>query len=231
MRLLCDYFGPIISPNTQDSLAVQEMVRLWGEVFQHFWWNHGATITVTGRLNLGSNWPRGSWNDVPPIAPQLLQKLREAVAKVLADHNREKTNAPEIEEAEPSDTGKRSRRSTVKDEPEDRLISELTRHHQYANGRCGNLTPIGVRDLAKTTGIARSTISLFFQKRFQLKKCKGKYKGHDTYKIICRSDAQNPETKSLLAQILKRMNGEEPLDNLLPLNYEPADRIPAETEE
>ena len=58
-----------------------------------------------------------------------------------------------------------------------KLISALTKHHQYAEGGCLNLEPIGNNELAKAAGVSPSTASAFFNDKFL---------GHTNYKALCR---------------------------------------------
>jgi hypothetical protein len=70
-----------------------------------------------------------------------------------------------------------AKRSTERGEGRAKLIAALTKHHQYANGGCLNLEPIGNNELAKAAGVSPSTASAFFNDKFQ---------GHTKYKTLCR---------------------------------------------
>src|SRR5439155_2777655 len=84
------------------------------------------------------------------------------------------------------------KRSTERGEGRVKLIAALTKHHQYADGGCLNLEPIGNNELARLAGVAKRTASAFFDKEFQ---------GHGKYKAFC-ADAGR------LAAALKLLNGE-----------------------
>jgi len=84
------------------------------------------------------------------------------------------------------------KRSTERGEGRAKLIAALTKHHQYADGGCLNLEPIGNNELAKAAGVSPSTASAFFNDKFQ---------GHTKYKAICR------DTGKLVAA-LKLLNDE-----------------------
>jgi hypothetical protein len=84
------------------------------------------------------------------------------------------------------------KRSTERGEGRAKLIAALTKHHQYADGGCLNLDPIGNNELAKAAGVSASTASTFFNDKFQ---------GHTKYKALCR-DAGN------LKVALKLLNDE-----------------------
>src|SRR5262249_8094099 len=59
------------------------------------------------------------------------------------------------------------KRSTERGEGRAKLIAALTKHHQYAEGGCLNLEPIGNNELAKAAGVSPSTASAFFNDKFQ----------------------------------------------------------------
>jgi hypothetical protein len=84
------------------------------------------------------------------------------------------------------------KRSTERGEGRVKLIAALTKHHQYADGGCLNLEPIGNNELAKAAGVSVSTASRFFKDQFG---------GHTKYKALCR-DA------SKLVVALKLLNDE-----------------------
>jgi hypothetical protein len=72
------------------------------------------------------------------------------------------------------------------------LIAALTKHHEYSNGSCLNLEPIGNNDLARLAGVAESTASDFFKEEFR---------GHAQYRNTC------PNVTGLV-MALKILNGE-----------------------
>jgi hypothetical protein len=84
------------------------------------------------------------------------------------------------------------KRSTERGEGRAKLIAALTKHHQYADGGCLNLEPIGNNELAKAAGVWPSTASAFFNEKFQ---------GHAKYKALCRDSGQ-------LVIALKLLNNE-----------------------
>jgi hypothetical protein len=103
-------------------------------------------------------------------------------------------------EERPSSPSKLNRkRSTERGEARTKLIPALTKHHEYANGGCLNLEPIGNNGLAKMVGVSPSTASAFFNDKFG---------GHTKYRILCR-DA------STLTTALKLLNNEFTPDILL----------------
>ena len=87
---------------------------------------------------------------------------------------------------------KKPRRSTERGEGRLKLIAALTKHHQYAEGGCLNLEPIGNNELARLADVDQATASAFFRKQF---------KGHAKYKVACRN-------AGLLTAALKVLNGE-----------------------
>jgi hypothetical protein len=84
------------------------------------------------------------------------------------------------------------KRSTERGEGRAKLIAALTKHHQYADGGCLNLEPIGNNKLARLAGVAKRTASAFFDREFQ---------GHGKYRAICVDAGR-------LAAALKLLNGE-----------------------
>jgi hypothetical protein len=85
----------------------------------------------------------------------------------------------------------RPKKSTIKGEAEAKLIGALTKHHQYADGGCLNLEPIGVRELADEAKVAPSTASVFFQNYF---------KGHVKYRQLCGDQPKLVAALKLLNQ-------------------------------
>jgi hypothetical protein len=76
-----------------------------------------------------------------------------------------------------SDQDESKKRSTERGEGRAKLIAALTKHHQYADGGCLNLEPIGNNELAKAVDVSPSTASTFFNDKFQ---------GHAKYKTLCQ---------------------------------------------
>jgi hypothetical protein len=86
----------------------------------------------------------------------------------------------------------KGKRSTERGDGRKKLISALTKHHEYADGGCLNTEPIGNNELARLAKVDQATASAFFKRKF---------KGHGKYKAAC-ADA----TK--LTAMLKLLNGE-----------------------
>jgi hypothetical protein len=83
------------------------------------------------------------------------------------------------------------KRSTVRGEAQNKIISALTLHHEYQNGSCLNLKPIGNNQLARLAEVAKSTTSAFFKREF---------KGHVKYRAVCQDPAQLVAALKLLNQ-------------------------------
>lgn len=88
---------------------------------------------------------------------------------------------------------RKPKRSTSRGEGRVKLIASLTRHHEYNNGSCGTLDPIGNNALARQAGVGVATASEFFKNRF---------KGYGKYRVLC---IRNPQG---LVHALKLLNGE-----------------------
>jgi hypothetical protein len=73
------------------------------------------------------------------------------------------------------------KRSTERGEGQAKLISALTKHHQYAHGGCLNLVPIGNNELARLADVDKSTASAFFNKEFNA----GEKGGYAKYRRSC----------------------------------------------
>lgn len=119
--------------------------------------------------------------------------------KLIRDFNRGLQGQGDADEAEKRDAlapavapDPAPKRSTERGEGRAKLIAALTKHHQYADGGCLKLDPIGNNELAKAAGVSASTASAFFNDKFQ---------GHTKYKALCR-DAGN------LIAALKLLNNE-----------------------
>jgi hypothetical protein len=89
-------------------------------------------------------------------------------------------------------TNRARKRSTERGEGRAKLIAALTKHHQYADGSCLNLEPVGCNELAKAAGVSPSTASAFFHDEFR---------GHKNYQALCRDVGK-------LAAALKLLNDE-----------------------
>ena len=99
----------------------------------------------------------------------------------------------EAKELANANTPVRLKKSTQKGEVRVKLISALTKHHEYADDGCLNWEAIGNNELARQAGVDQATASLFFKKEF---------KGHDKYKAWCWNN------KSGLIAALKLLNQE-----------------------
>jgi hypothetical protein len=84
------------------------------------------------------------------------------------------------------------KKSTQSGEAEAKLISFLTKHHQYADGGCLNQEPIGNNELARNAVVSPSTANAFFVRHFG---------GYDQYKYACADNDR-------LIASLRLLNGE-----------------------
>jgi hypothetical protein len=89
-------------------------------------------------------------------------------------------------------TTTKPKRSTQRGDGRAKLIAALTKHHQYADGGCLNLEPIGNNKLARLAGVSESTASGFFTTQFD---------GHTKYRASCAN-------ATLLVASLKVLNQE-----------------------
>ncbi len=122
-----------------------------------------------------------AWADRQQIKARLVAETNAAV----------KGGAPAEPASDPR-TLKKPKRSTERGEARIKLISALTKHHEYADGGCLKLEPIGNNELARLAGVDQATASAFFQQQF---------KGHGKYKAVCGDVAT-------LIAALKILNGE-----------------------
>ena len=83
------------------------------------------------------------------------------------------------------------KRSTVRGEGRDKLISALTKHHKYADGSCLNLEPVGNNKLAQLVKVSPSTASAFFKQEFG---------GHVKYRAMCTDESRLITALKLLNQ-------------------------------
>jgi len=74
----------------------------------------------------------------------------------------------------------------------DLIVAALSKHHQYADGGCLNLEPIGGNKLASLASVSKSAVSKFFAKEFG---------GHAAYRRLCQDSLR-------LAAALRLLNGE-----------------------
>jgi hypothetical protein len=146
-----------------------------------------------------------------PVSLATIQQEKKATAytsteavrnklTLIRDFNRDfqargEADSPEKQsEARPTDgpTAPNRKRSTERGEGRAKVIAALTKHHQYADGSCLNLEPIGNNELAKAAGVSPSTASTFFNNEFE---------GHTKYKALCRNSGR-------LVAALKLLNNE-----------------------
>jgi hypothetical protein len=84
------------------------------------------------------------------------------------------------------------KRSTARGEGRAKLVSAFTAHHEYENGSCENLEPIGNNELARKADVAKATAAEFFKVEF----C-----DHAKYRAACADITR-------LVASLKLLNGE-----------------------
>jgi hypothetical protein len=90
----------------------------------------------------------------------------------------------------------KKKKSTARGEGEIKIVAALTKHHQYADGGCLNLTPIGNNELARLAGVRGSTASAFFNRQFN----GGKKGGLAKYRAVCGDAAKLVAALKLLNQ-------------------------------
>ena len=98
----------------------------------------------------------------------------------------------EVNEQSTGNLIKKPKRSTSNGEAKTKIIGKLTAHHQYENGSCTHLEPMGVNQLAREIGVSSSTVSGFFKNQFG---------GYVKYTQSCQDSAE-------LGISLKILNGE-----------------------
>jgi hypothetical protein len=120
------------------------------------------------------------------------QARRVADAEPKAQANTAAGQGEPAEATSDTSTPTKTKRSTERGEGRTKLIAALTKHHQYADGGCLNVEPIGNNELARLAKVDQATASAFFKQEF---------KGHGNYKAACADAAQ-------LTAALKLLNGE-----------------------
>jgi hypothetical protein len=126
-----------------------------------------------------------------------LASVLSALQQIRVDAQKADSQAGDVGAAQPAEppavvTDPAPKRSTERGEGRLKLIAALTKHHQYADGGCLNLEPVGCNELAKAAGVSPSTASAFFNDKFQ---------GHTKYKALCRDAGK-------LTTALKLLNDE-----------------------
>ncbi len=94
-------------------------------------------------------------------------------------------------------TPKKPKRSTARGEGRDKCIAVLTKHHEYADGGCLNMEPIGNNELARLAEVSPSTATAFFNNEFNGRN----RRGYAKYRVICRDAGR-------LTDSLKALRGE-----------------------
>jgi len=119
----------------------------------------------------------GAWVDRETIKARLLADVK---AKPNDENSQPVNEAVEAQfvkaQRQPPPTRTKPKRSTERGEGRTKLIAALTKHHQYADGGCLNLEPIGNNELARLADVSESTASTFFNKEFD---------GHTKYRAAC----------------------------------------------
>ena len=130
------------------------------------------------------------WNDVARILG-LSDEERKVFNRVVALADRWAILFRLAEESRLiTSTPTKRKRSTERGEARVKLIAALTKHHQYANGGCLNLEPIGCNELARMAGVSSGSASAFFAKEFG---------GYGKYRTLCGNADE-------LTASLKRLN-------------------------
>jgi hypothetical protein len=119
----------------------------------------------------------------PPSPAFLIERVRKQSGKPMEQDGIRLTKKP--------------KRSSERGEARAKIIAALNKHHQYADGGCLNLEPIGNNELARLAEVDKSTTSAFFSREFN----RGEKEGYRRYRLICRDPSR-------LAFSLKALNGE-----------------------
>lgn len=142
-----------------------------------------------------------------PLAPSVEVSnplSRPIPVRVVVDADDSSTPPGEPISATTVQPTRKAKRSTEAGEARIKIIAELTRHHQYADGGCLNLQPIGNNELARRAEVSQSTAKVFFDKEFGDENGE---RGHAKYRGICRNPGQ-------LVASLKILNNEYSPHNL-----------------
>ena len=159
---------------------------------------HRHYLITREKLIAGYNWLMGLAHKYPEFLEEYehtgIRRFPPAVTlkPAIPAADNDVTPPDEHDAASDTSTPKKPKRSTERGEGRTKLIAALTKHHQYADGGCLNLEPIGNNELARQAEVDRATASAFFRKQF---------KGHGKYKAACTDSGR-------LVTALKLLNGE-----------------------
>jgi hypothetical protein len=165
--------------------------RVRAYVFSHF----GEELTIgTARRFLG-DLIRVRGLQIETAENMLLEEAIELLAPSSTNTGGAEAATPPSDEAasipaQPKET--KRKKSSVSGDARAKLIAALTTHHQYSNGGCGELAPVGNNDLARLAGVDAGSASRFFKKQFG---------GHTEYLAVCRDPGR-------LVASLKLLNNE-----------------------
>lgn len=118
----------------------------------------------------------------------------QAADSETADATKELDNGKKPVASKTQTRGKRRKGRQQWTDAELKIIAFITQHHNYASDCPLNMTPIGVRELARQLGVSESTVSGFFKKQFGC---------YEAYERMCKSGNQQ-----VLLASLKVLNGE-----------------------
>lgn len=127
------------------------------------------------------------------ISP-LPEETVQAADSETADATKELDNGKKPVASETQTRGKRRKGRQQRTDAELKIIAFITQHHNYASDCPLNMTPIGVRELARQLGVSESTVSGFFKKEFGC---------YEAYERMCKSGNQQ-----VLLASLKVLNDE-----------------------
>jgi len=134
----------------------------WMAIVFHLCTDHPEDLPCNPFVNnrylayFGGQAPRKAKTEWPSLAQNYAM-----VADWLAEH---------LQAASPArgaQTAKKAKRSTVRGEAQAKLISALTKHHQYTNGGCMEWRPVGARELHRLADVSPATASTFFKTNFE----------------------------------------------------------------
>lgn len=171
-----DLLFQVLDTDNQIRPETQEMIREWDKFCPGngwiCWLRHATTITG----------PAFRVENYPQLAATALWELR----------SRARAPAPPVQ-AIYDEKAHRQKGTTKKGGEDDDIIAALTAHHQYDNGHCRNMVPIGVRELEDTYQVKRDRATRFFKKHFG-DKDSGSVWGHKNYKATCNRNREKIES-------------------------------------